>query len=806
MTRTSQCKTTLIPTCVLLLLVFILQSTRIYAQVAQPPEPAFPVGLTTENPPVFAMPGLVEAYDPYVKFRWVIRDLSSGELIGRYPLDLAGNTSAIPSLDTSHKYRWLFQGRIVNPPPRDFPLPPNLGYQWGTAEQADFYFADLPPTPQAPTNLTPEGLMSGETALSWDVVSGAVEYRVILIDRTLGEVVFRFNTATNSASVPAHLDHTHRWRWRVRAKGTAGWGEMSAPVDIHFDELPDPPVAPTPVSPKKLSDDYLVFRWEPVQDAIKYRVVAIDITEHKRVIGTRVSVEGNGYGPATYDARNWLVSNGSGDHRFKWRVRAQNSNGWGEFSEWTEFHFGDLPEKPSIPVPTTSEYNSPYPELSWDYAPSEGGPADLFQVVVYDLSARESVEKQTTLSEVYRVSTYLDSTRRYRWRVRAKNNAGWGEFTDWEEFHYFDLPALPKGTSLISPLFNVQVAPERFRWEPKQGAWEYLFVLVNTESGDVLREKTVEPKFVPANLPLELNTKYRWRVRSRNNAGWGAFSQWASFIVGGNPTISINETQIARTKDLRLKHISGKFSGFGSPSVKVNEELACVFKDRFFVNNIAASENGHYTATLYGDGQQQASVNASVQDSERHLSDMEISNYCGIAPLTVHFSLVGPSPQIEKIELDSNGDGEFNQEINLDAGAASFTYQEVGVHGPKVRISLTNGDKIIRRFFVIAKGYTEAMRPFVSVWAEYLEHLSSGNLNQALNHFTPGGRERYSNLLKPLMPYLVNADKEFSGIVPIYIRSRYAEFLFGTDYRSERDAFIVTFKRGPAGDWLIEGM
>jgi len=108
-----------------------------------------------------------------------------------------------------------------------------------------------------------------------------------------------------------------------------------------------------------------------------------------------------------------------------WRVRAKNVSGWSAWSSRWKFRY--------LPVPTTVELALPADgakihldslRLTWVAARSE---VTAYQLEI--MNNGEAVYSDTTLVTLTKAVVGLQKESSYTWRVRAKNQSGWGEWS-----------------------------------------------------------------------------------------------------------------------------------------------------------------------------------------------------------------------------------------------------------------------------------------------------------------------------------------------------------------------------------------
>lgn len=121
---------------------------------------------------------------------------------------------------------------------------------------------------------------------------------------------------------------------------------------------------------------------------------------------------------------------------------------------------------------------------------------------------------QTNLKEVQ-----LQGNKKYFWRVRAKNTAGWSAFSSiWTFTTVLSVPSPPvlnsppKGASGVS-------LPVQFRWYSSIDAQNYtIYVAEDSNFVSFVINQTITDTFFLANN-LQINKKYFWKVVATNSAG-----------------------------------------------------------------------------------------------------------------------------------------------------------------------------------------------------------------------------------------------------------------------------------------------
>jgi hypothetical protein len=103
---------------------------------------------------------------------------------------------------------------------------------WGPgSDYGEFYGLAPPPTPPAPTGLSPSGSVSKwgpSVGFSWLGVPGADKYELYLQYYSGGSYKYYYAWTTTTSSKTVWPTATYTWyRWWVRAHNSGGWGPWS---------------------------------------------------------------------------------------------------------------------------------------------------------------------------------------------------------------------------------------------------------------------------------------------------------------------------------------------------------------------------------------------------------------------------------------------------------------------------------------------------------------------------------------------------------------------------------------------------
>ena len=174
------------------------------------------------------------------------------------------------------------------------------------------------------------------------------------------------------------------------------------------------------------------------------------------------------------------------------------------------------------------------------------------------------VVNDSTLTDSTRLVSGLSPLTYYWWRVNAKNIGGTSNYsTVW----VFKTVGSPFSVILVSPANNAINQPISLTclWRKAieqtssfsiirrnngigdeiNGVSNYWFDMVTdtTSLANLLRDTTITDTTKSVSS-LSYSTKYYWRVKAKNQIGWGSFSVWFNFTTQPQPAAQVNLTVI----------------------------------------------------------------------------------------------------------------------------------------------------------------------------------------------------------------------------------------------------------------------
>ncbi len=300
------------------------------------------------------------------------------------------------------------------------------------------------------------------------------------------------------------------------------------------------------------------------------------------------------------------------DTKYYWRVKGKNAKGSGLFSAvWKFTTVPGVPGAPQLLSPASGTTNLAVSQtLRWSKVAS--AISYHVQLGTDSLFASGIVLEDSTVTDTTKAVSGLAEGTKYFWRVRTKNVSGVGAWSTVANFR--TIVPLPGAVILASPNANSVVdkdtvllvwhkgTPEATKYEVLHGP-DSLFVMAVRDSNVTDTAKVMKP--------LLNNTRYFWKVRAKNAAGWGPYSE----VRGYNTIItSVGDKNRELPKEfVLLQNYPNPFN----PSTRIEYGVPQSSHVRLEVYNML----GEKVATLV-DGEQEAGYHQVVFDAKRFASGM----------------------------------------------------------------------------------------------------------------------------------------------------------------------------------------
>jgi hypothetical protein len=352
-------------------------------------------------------------------------------------------------------------------------------------------------------------------------------------DAGFTNIVTRDSLLSDTTKSLTGLSYLTTYYWRVKAKNQIDWGTFSTAWT--FTTVVSVPAVPSLLSPLNNSTGNplnLNLVWSKPQYATGYNaVIATDSGFTSIVLNDSTLTDSI----KTITSLNPLTN-------YYWKVRSKNSSGWGSFSSSYNFKTLGAPNQVVLSSPSNNSTGQPVNlTFNWLKAINQTnrpipGFSYWFELAT-DVGFTNIVTRDSLLIDTTKSVTGLYNITDYFWRVKAKNTIGWGAFsTGWKFTTIVPVPSVPV---LISPLNNStgNSLSLNLVWNKPQYATGYNVVLA-TDSGFtsiVLNDSTLTDS-IRTLTNLSPLTKYYWKVRAKDAAGWSTFSGPYNFKTFGVPT------------------------------------------------------------------------------------------------------------------------------------------------------------------------------------------------------------------------------------------------------------------------------
>ncbi len=291
---------------------------------------------------------------------------------------------------------------------------------------SDFVPGAVPAAPGSPeVSAGDASISAGWVAPGDDGGFPITNYELQLNDQTAATNTY-LDAGTSLTAEVDDLVNGHTYRLRVRAENARGsgpwspWSDGVVPVTV-----PSAPLEPTITV---TAVDAATASWAPPADDGGLPITGYELTLENRTGGGSVNHDP---GTATTHGLTGLTT---GD-TYRYRVRAENSEGWSAWSAWSpDFIPGTVPSAPGVPDVVAGDAEI---TASWTAASGLGSAVDAYEV---ELENEGAVTVGAVLMHTF---TGLVNGEDYRVRVRAHNDSGWGPWSGWSVTATPEAPPVP---------------------------------------------------------------------------------------------------------------------------------------------------------------------------------------------------------------------------------------------------------------------------------------------------------------------------------------------------------------------------
>jgi hypothetical protein len=376
----------------------------------------------------------------------------------------------------------------------------------------------------APTLLSPVHNASGlptTVTLRWGKVVSATSYGLQVSTDTsfAGGVLVDDQNVPDSLRIVTGLPNGTSLHWRVRSRSGSATSGYTAPW--RFSTVVSAPVLSLPSNGAASQPVAMTIRWHRVVGAARYTLqVARDPGFGQASI---VLIDSS----LTDTLR--LVTGLAYNSLFYWRVRAANQGGAGAFSTTWSFRTALPSPTPLLPVQAATGLPLAIQHV-WTNVPV--ATAYHLQLGKDSTFVSELVKNDSMIVDSVRSVVGLSYLTTYYWRVAALNVDGRSAFSP--VLRFTTVGQLPAPVVLLNPGASAVLSADtaRFVWRSSlPGVTSYWF--------EFSLDTTFMFRFVDSTLAdtttirrqLTNNQSYYWRLRARNQSGWGPYSETRQFSV-----------------------------------------------------------------------------------------------------------------------------------------------------------------------------------------------------------------------------------------------------------------------------------
>lgn len=255
------------------------------------------------------------------------------------------------------------------------------------------------------------------------------------------------------------------------------------------------------------------------------------ISSYQLQVSTNSNFSGIVYDKSNISGLSQQVSGLLNKTKYYWRVRGINNSENDEWSSVRNFTtILALPTKPQLVFPGANQTNQPKEiTLKWNKVKD----AEKYLIQLSKDQIFSSITKSdSTTTDTLKAISGLDNNTKYYWRVRAKNTAG---FSDWSDvWNFTTVILLPTQPQLVFPGTNQTNQPKEMtlQWNKVKDAEKYLILVSTNEqfSNIMIKDSTLADTSKTIQNLLE-GQKYYWKVLAKNSVGLSPWSDIWNFIT-----------------------------------------------------------------------------------------------------------------------------------------------------------------------------------------------------------------------------------------------------------------------------------
>jgi hypothetical protein len=233
----------------------------------------------------------------------------------------------------------------------------------------------------------------------WHPSSGATKYDFELWNTSTSELIDSTNDIIDTTNIPSGTLYPGvKYRWKVRSKDNSS--NTSLWVERFFNTTNAIPIIPTLIYPDNNDTNAIInnsnFTWNKILNADKYYIQALDSLTQDTLYAAWINEPDTIASITTikgFNTYNW----------YRWRLKANNNLGDGNYSNWNKFKTGDEyggsgvnPNLPSLIIPNClGGYGAAVTEpkrdtLAWESLKMTGGTSNFVKGIGFIRSSEDN--------------------------------------------------------------------------------------------------------------------------------------------------------------------------------------------------------------------------------------------------------------------------------------------------------------------------------------------------------------------------------------------------------------------------------
>jgi Fibronectin type III domain/Secretion system C-terminal sorting domain len=379
---------------------------------------------------------------------------------------------------------------------------------------------------------------SNTTTLSWADVAGVSAYLIEVEDASGNPVPYFFTDTINTTSfAPMGLNNQQAYKFKVRSLCGSNQSDWSAWFFFSAGQISGGNNGSNCNTPSGLNalpqNTGLLLQWTPVSGAVSYSI------EVENSIGNNTAFVIT----TTVDTNIYVLTGLQPNLIYKYKVRANCSNGSSDWSGWLIFNTGGAISTGngggtngcSIPVALTATPDNSAMLLSWSAVP--GAISYLLEIEDADNNPTPFELTAASLASSYSI-TGLTPNQSYKFKVRAVCANGQSSWSKWKHFNSSSgisnpsgggngCNTVPVGLSVITAGGQATIG-----WSAVFNASSYSLEVEESDNTTPIFNftgSTTNLSIVVAGLVINGNYKYKVRANCANATG--LWSDWTNFVA-----------------------------------------------------------------------------------------------------------------------------------------------------------------------------------------------------------------------------------------------------------------------------------